>query len=53
MLRLENGGFDAFFDFDNLLKDPNNEAIIKDKHDCGDGIHPSLEGTKRRLKVLM
>ena len=38
------GGFDAFFDFDKLLRDPKNETIMEKVYDCNDGIHPSREG---------
>ena len=48
----ENGGFDAFFDFDKLLKDPENEAIMKNEYDCGDGIHPGLEGNKKMVEGI-
>ena len=37
----EDGGFDEFFDFDELLKDPDNPSIIYSKYDCGDGLHSS------------
>ena len=48
----ENGGFDAFFDFDKLLKDPKNETVMKDEYDSGDGIHPSLEGNKKMVESI-
>ena len=48
----EDGGFDAFFDYDLLLKDPKNETILKDVYDCGDGIHPSLEGYKKMVDAI-
>ena len=48
----EEGGFDYFFDFDKLLKDPKNETILKNIYDCSDGIHPSLEGYKKIVEGI-
>ena len=38
--------------FDKLLKDPENETIMKDEYDCGDGIHPGLEGCKKMVEGI-
>ena len=51
-IKPENGGFDAFFDFDKYFKDPKNETRMKDIYDCGDGIHPSLEGYKKMVEII-
>ena len=48
----EKGGFDSFFDFDKLLKDPEDEIKLKNIYDCGDGIHPSLEGYMRMVENI-
>ena len=48
----KNGGFDDYFDFDKALKDPNDEIKIKDEYDCGDGIHPNLEGYKKMVECI-
>ena len=46
------GGFDNFFDFDAILKDPENEMLIKEEYDCGDGVHPSFEGYKKMVECI-
>ena len=49
-IKSENEGFDGFFDFDILIRDPNDESKIFKKYDKGDGLHPSREGHKKLLK---
>ena len=46
------GGFDAFFDFDELLKDPLDSINLKDEYDCGDGIHPNLKGYTKMAEYI-
>ena len=48
----KNGGFDAFFDFDKELKDPKNKINLKKEYDCGDGIHPNLEGYTKIVECI-
>ena len=48
----KNGGFDAFFDFDLLLKDPENGIKLKKDYDCGDGIHPNLKGYTKIVECI-
>ena len=48
----EDGGFDAFFDFDKFIKDPDDETKMKEIYDSGDGIHPSPEGYKRMVQAI-
>ena len=48
----ENGGFDAFFDFDKLLKDPKDETKLYEVYDSGDGLHPSPEGYLRIVQAI-
>ena len=48
----ENGGFDAIFDFDKLIKDPNDETKIFKKYDRGDGLHLSPEGHKKMVESI-
>ena len=48
----ENGGFDAKFDFDKLIKDPNDETKIFKEYDRGDGLHPSPEGHKKIVEAI-
>ena len=43
----DKGGFDAFFDFDKLMKDPKDEKNLKKIYDCGDGIHPVSKDIKK------
>ena len=45
-------GFDAFFDFDEVVKDPNNGRNILGKYDSGDGLHPSPEGYQRMVEAI-
>ena len=48
----ENGGFDAVFDFDKYLKDPDDETKMKDIYNSGDGIHPNPEGYERMVQAI-
>ena len=48
----ENGGFDAFFDFDYLVKDEKNETKFNKDYDCGDGLHPSEKGYRRMVEGI-
>ena len=48
----QDGGFDAFFDFDELLKDPLNPKNLKNEYDCGDGIHPNLVGYTKMAEYI-
>ena len=48
----ENGGFDAVFDFDNLLKDPKSETKLYEDYDSGDGLHPNPEGYLRMAQAI-
>ena len=48
----EDGGFDAFFDYDYFLKDPLNETRLNEIYDSGDGIHPSTEGLKKMVETI-
>ena len=40
----EEGGFDYFFDFDKLIRDPNNHTIMYEDYARFDGIHPNEKG---------
>lgn len=40
----EDGGFDAYFDFDNYVKDNKNITNLLEEYDSGDGLHPSAKG---------
>lgn len=40
----EDGGFDAYFDFDNYVKDNKNISNLLEEYDSGDGLHPSAKG---------
>ena len=48
----DEGGFDAFFDFDEFIKDPNDDTIIKNEYDSGDGIHPNSQGYLRMVQSI-
>ena len=39
-------GFDYFFDFDEIIKDPKNTSNLFGEYDCGDGLHLSSKGYK-------
>ena len=45
----ENGGFDYVLDYDELLKDPNDETKLFCIYDCGDGIHPNSQGYQKMV----
>ena len=48
----EDGGFDAVFDYDKFIKDPNNETCLLKEYDSGDGIHPSPEGYIKIVQAI-
>lgn len=48
----EDGGFDAFFDFDKVMKDPENEQNLLGEYDSGDGIHPNSKGYKLMVDAI-
>ena len=48
----QNGGFDAFFDFDKFVKDPLNETSLGPFADSGDGIHPSTGGYEKMVESI-
>ena len=48
----EDGGFDAIFDFDEYIKDPDDETKMKDIYDSGDGLHPNSEGYERMVQAI-
>ena len=48
----DEGGFDAFFDFDEFMKDTNDETILKHEYDCGDGLHPNNQGYQRMVQAI-
>ena len=48
----EEGGFDSFFDFDKIMKDPNDEKNLLSDYDSGDGIHPNSEGYKAMVNAI-
>lgn len=48
----EEGGFDAVFDYDELLKDPNDETKLLKIYDSGDGIHPNSEGNSKIVQSI-
>lgn len=48
----EEGGFDAFFDFDQIIRDPNDETKIYSEYDCGDGLHPSPQGYQAIVQAI-
>ena len=45
-------GFDYCFDFDKVIRDPNNERNILNIYDCGDGLHLSPEGYKKMVEAI-
>lgn len=45
-------GFDAFFDFDQIIKGPNNETKIYNEYDCGNGLHPSPQRYKEIVQAI-
>jgi lysophospholipase L1-like esterase len=48
----EDGGFDGFFDFDELIRDPENPHAMYSAYDCGDGLHPSPEGYQQLVQAI-
>ena len=50
--KFEEGGFDAFIDFDTIMKDPNDEKNLLDEYDSGDGIHPNSNGYKNMVNAI-
>ena len=48
----EDGGFDGFFDFDELIRDPENPHAMYSSYDCGDGLHPSPEGYQQLVQAI-
>ena len=46
------GGFDAVFDYDKFMKDPNDETKLYSYYDSGDGLHPSPEGYQRIAQAI-
>ena len=48
----EDGGFDEFFDFDQFLKNPQNESQLNKIYDCGDGIHPNYKGYQKIVDCI-
>ena len=45
-------GFDAFFDFDKITKDPDDETKLLAECDSGDGLHPSPEGYVKMVEAI-
>ena len=45
-------GFDAFFDFDEVVRDPQNEQNLLNIYDSVDGLHPSPEGYKKMVDAI-
>lgn len=45
-------GFDGFFDFDELIRDPQNPLIMYQAYDCGDGLHPNPEGYQQLVQAI-
>ena len=48
----EEGGFDAFFDFDEFIRDPNSITKIYRDYDSGDGLHPNSKGYQRIIESI-
>lgn len=48
----DKGGFDAYFDMDKVVKDPNDETKLFDEYDSGDGLHPSPQGYKKMVEAI-
>ena len=48
----EHGGFDYVFDYDELLKDPNDETKLFSIYDSGDGLHPNSQGYQRMVQAI-
>ena len=45
-------GFDAYFDFDKVVRDPQNEQKLLNIYDSVDGLHPSAEGYKKMVDAI-
>lgn len=45
-------GFDAYFDFDKVTKDPNNEINLYRPYDSVDGLHPSPDGYVKMVEAI-
>ena len=45
-------GFDAYFDFDKLTKDPSNERNLYRQYDSVDGLHPSPAGYEKMVEAI-
>ena len=50
--KVEDGGFDDFFDFDKIIRDPNDKKFILNEYDSGDGIHPNSDGYKVMVDAI-
>ncbi len=48
----KDAGFDAILDFDRVVRDPKNPALIRADYDCGDAIHPSPIGYFRMGRAV-
>ena len=48
----EDGGFDAFIDFDKVMKESEEEKNLKSEYDSGDGIHPNSVGYKAMVDAI-
>lgn len=48
----KDGGFDKFFDFDQILRDPIDNSALDEYYDCGDGLHPSPEGYEMMVYAM-
>lgn len=46
------GGFDAYIDFDEAMKDPADEKSTFVSYNCGDGLHPSPAGYQKMADVI-
>ena len=49
---LDKGGFDAVFDYDKEMKDPNDKTKLAKLYNCGDGIHPNLKGYQKMVDCI-
>ncbi len=48
----ENDIIDGFIDFDKALKNPDNPHVLTKDFDCGDGLHPSMEGSMKLCATI-
>lgn len=46
------GGFDAYVDFDEAMKDPAEPKDMKAEFNCGDGLHPSAKGYVQMAEAI-